>query len=220
MKDRRKLTTGIAGSALVLGCAALAWFLLRGGDERRAAAGAAAADESPEARRERCDERREEQAARLRRVLEAGRRNADDERPEEPEPREPIRRRSAGDGPPAPLTGTERKALAAAAETIYSPEGLRQALESGSAGDMVREMHLAYAEAQQDESLGGPAAQEALGRLGLLLDYGLNVAHAQRPAGEAEGQWQMIERINRGFSGRIDALNADYPDLGIRLVER
>ena len=223
MQDRRKLVLQVAASAVVLAVAALAgWFYFGNGGT----APGVAPEESTAARKERRNDRREEQAADLRRVLEA-RRRAPEVRPEQLAIPITDSRPSPEERSPARLTSAEQAALRGVMESFFSPERLRDALASRTAPDLVREMSRRYGEAFGAESLGGPAdavpvgpaVREALQRMGLLKDYGMNLLHAQRPDGQEALQSKMIERVNSSFAGRIDALNADYPFLGVRLVE-
>jgi hypothetical protein len=220
MRDRSRLVLKVVASAVVLAVAALAgWFLFGSAGT----VGALAPEESPAARRERRDERREEQAARLRQALEAKRKRALAWPGESAPAALPI----PEDRSPERLTGAEKAALLGAMERFYSPERLRDALANRTAPDLVREMSRSYGETFGAESLGGPAdpvpvtpaVREALQRMGLLKDYGMNVLHAQRGEGEGEAQRRMVEKINRSFAERFDGLNAEYPFLGARLLE-
>lgn len=221
MDERRKLVLKVAGSALLLGGAALAWFLLGGSGKPEPPVAPVAAEGSPAVRRERRDVRREVQAARLRRALETGRTSAEPAagKPVSPPPRLSLRMPDPALGEDVPpLSGAERSALRRMAAELYSPERLRTALEQRTAAELVREMNSVYSRILGDES-HGPALRRALERSGVLLDYGMNILHAQRPEGDEETVRRMVERVNESFAERLDALNADYPFLDIRPVE-
>jgi hypothetical protein len=224
MEDVRKLRFQVALLALVLGAAAFAGWHLLGSGKTGDDAIRQAPREGVEARRDRRDDRRERQAGRLREALEK-RQRGDALRRATPDPGAPSA--PVADVPPAPLTNAEKAALRGLMERLYSPERLREALAERTAPEVVREMNRVYGEAFGAESLGGPdssvpvtpALREAVSRMGLLKDYGMNVLHAQRGEGEGETQRRLVEKINGSFAERIEALNADYPFLGARLVE-
>lgn len=223
MQDRQKLVLKVAASALALVAVGLAgWFLL--GTDRPPAA--EVAEETAKARKERRDDRLEQRAEDLRRMMEAKRR-VQKERREREEASNAGTQPSPEERSPARLTSAEKVALRGLMESFYSPERLREALSNRTAPDLAREMSRTYGEAFGAERIGGtaeavqvgPAVREAISRMGLLKDYGMNALHAQRSEGDEELQWQLVEKINRSFAERIDALNADYPFLGVRLLE-
>ncbi len=221
MKDRKRLLLNVAMSALVLAVAVVAGWLYFGS---KTGTGIETTEESVEAHKERRDDRRENQAVRLRRTIEARRRNMA-ARHAEPDPL--AAPPEDEDRSPARLTDAEKTALRGVMEGFYSPDRLREALLNRTAPDLVREMNRLYGETYHARSLGdpanpvpmAPAAREAIQRMGVLKDYGMNLLHAQRPEGQETLQAEMIERINGAFVERIDALNADYPFLDARMLE-
>jgi len=131
--------------------------------------------------------------------------------------------------PPAgdAITQAEGDALRAAFDRVYDPKAIADALADRRAAEIAGEIARRYQELagvraltlQGREVPVGGAVAEAIRRMGVAKDYAMNVAHAMRPVGEEAQQGDMIRRVNDGFRDRIDALNRDYPFLGMRMLE-
>lgn len=166
--------------------------------------------------------------------------------PPEPAEREPVRqaRRPVRKGPkppplvrdrepedrgnePASLTPEQRLALRSALDAFYSPGDLADALRDRTAPDYAREVSQKYRELFDGDEIDygrgavpmSPEVKQAVGRMGVVKDYVMNMLHTMRPEGQEDMQQQLMDRMNDSFGRRIDQLNADYPFLNARIVD-
>lgn len=211
---------------IVVAGAGVAAYLFFGGEEA-----ATVSEEKPTGKMidvlEKTDPERadafKKKADRLKKILENRQKEA--ERKREEKARDEADRNVEENG----LTTREAEVVGKLVSRLYDPEEIAAVLASSdpdASAAFVRGLDEAYQDAMKSDYLEvdgdrvpiTPPLRHALQRSNVLRSYSMNLMHAHAP-GDLDRQREMVDRVNKSFSSRMQSLADMYPFMNVPLVE-